>query len=135
MKFTQLTVFIALLLLIGSCTSNTIYKKPKDLISKRKMTAILTDLYIAKAAYHVKNTNLERNVDYTPLVYEKYGIDSLRFSRSNHYYMSRIDEYEEMHKEVQKRLSEMLTKRDSLNKEKDSLKTDQKSTKKELPKR
>ena len=42
--------YIAILLFLLSCTSNTIYKKPKDLIPKDSMVALLTDMYIASSA-------------------------------------------------------------------------------------
>ena len=106
------------ILLIGialftSCTSNTIYKKPEDLIPKDEMVNLLVDVYLANGAYAVKNINGKRKVDYMPLVYEKYGIDSARFQRSNIYYMSRIDEYEYIFKKVKARLLQ-IKKEDSI---------------------
>ncbi len=41
-----------------------------------------------------------------PLVYEKYKIDSTRFTISNVYYTSEIEEYEKMLKEVKARLKQ-----------------------------
>ncbi|MDG2195162.1 MAG: DUF4296 domain-containing protein [Polaribacter sp.] len=84
------------LLFLASCTSNTIYKKPKDLIPKDTMVLLITDLYIASSAYYRKNKTLERKINYMPLVYDTYHIDSLRFIKSNLYYTSKIDTYEEM---------------------------------------
>ena len=89
-----------LVLLFSSCTSNTIMKKPDDLIPRKEMINLLTDIYIANAAYNIRNKNEERQKNYLSLVYEKYGIDSARFNRSNLYYMSRIDDYEKMHQKV-----------------------------------
>ena len=100
----QKRVTILLFLFIISCTSNTIYKKPKDLIDRNLMIDIWVDLYIAKGARSVKTKDLRRNIDYVPLVLRKYHIDSAQFSNSNIYYTSRIDEYEKMFKEVKKRL-------------------------------
>ena len=37
-------------------------------------------------------------------VFEKYQIDSTRFAVSNTYYMSNIEEYEDMFEEVQKQI-------------------------------
>ena len=68
---------------IAACTSNTIFKKPDDLIYKEEMVDLLTDLYIATAAKSSRNQDKERNVDYSFIVFEKYGIDSSRFKRSN----------------------------------------------------
>jgi len=120
LKNTLLLAF--LLLLISACTSNTIYKKPKDLIPKKQMVNLLTDMYLANSATNVKTKKLQRNIDYMPLVYEKYGIDSLRFQTSNVYYMSKIDDYEAIYKKVDARLQYMLDTTQAAQKLKDSLK-------------
>lgn len=64
------------------------------------MVFLLTDLYIASSAYYEKNLSLTKNVNYMPLLYQKYGIDSTRYKASNLYYVSVIDEYDEMIKLV-----------------------------------
>ncbi|MFD0992722.1 DUF4296 domain-containing protein [Tenacibaculum geojense] len=87
-----------------SCTSNTVYKKPEGLIPKDTMIALLTDMYIASAAKNTKNKFLQNRVNYMYLVHEKYGIDSTRFDMSNTYYTSKIEEYNDLIKEVKKRL-------------------------------
>ncbi|GGG92765.1 hypothetical protein GCM10011416_07190 [Polaribacter pacificus] len=92
------------LVFLLSCTSNTIYKKPKDLIPKDSMALLLTDLYIASSAYYEKNLDLAKNINYMPLLYQKYGIDSTRYKASNLYYVSIIDEYDEMIKLVNSNL-------------------------------
>lgn len=79
---------------VFSCTSNTIYEKPEDLIAKDTMVMLLKDLYLANAAKNVKNKQAQRRFSYVPIVYAKYKIDSSRFQRSNLYYTSRIDIYE-----------------------------------------
>jgi len=123
-KMKKLVFFFGIMLI--SCTSNSIYEKPKDLIPKDTMIALLTDIYIANAAYFKKNIHLERKVNYSPFIYNKYKIDSLRFSLSNFYYVSKIDTYNEIYKEVKNRLTaqkkglekELQKKPDSLNKQK-----------------
>ncbi len=115
---------IVLLVTTYGCTSNTILKKPKDLISKDEMVNLLTDLYIATAAKPLKNNQEIKNVNYTHLVFEKYGIDSARFRTSNYYYTSRIDEYEAIYKEVEARLTELHTKYEKIQKIKDSIRKD-----------
>ncbi|MEQ6124522.1 DUF4296 domain-containing protein [Pseudotenacibaculum sp. MALMAid0570] len=107
-----------------SCTSNTIYEKPKDLIPKDSMILLLKDLYIANAARSNKNNNLQRKVNYTPLVYQKYGIDSSRFQRSNFYYTSKIDVYEPMLKSVVASLEEDRSVYAEIKKRRDSIKQD-----------
>ena len=99
-------IFFVLIILV-SCTSRTIYKKPENLIGKEKMITIWTDLYIAMGAKSVITKTLEKENNYIPLVLEKYKIDSIQFSKSNIYYTSRIEEYEKMFEEVQKRLDDL----------------------------
>lgn len=118
----NLTRIFILLVFLVSCTSNTIYDKPEHLLSKSKMADILTDMYIAEGARSVNNKNLERLVDYMPLVYEKYKIDSTQFAESNFYYNTRIDDYEEIYKMVNLRLKKLHTKYDTMVKKSDSLK-------------
>ena len=106
-------VLLLMVLFLGSCTSKTILKKPKDLIPKDTMVLLLTDLNIAKSAYNKKNLNNERNINYVALVYNKYKIDSTRFLNSNYYYTSKLEEYDLIFKEVKKSL---LLQREVLNK-------------------
>ena len=51
---------VILFLVFASCTSNTIYKKPENLIPKDSMIALLTDMYIASSAKNQKNKFLKR---------------------------------------------------------------------------
>lgn len=107
-----------------ACTSNTIIKKPDHLIPKNQMVDLLTDMLIASGAENIKNSNLERNVNYLPLVYEKYGIDSTQFKESNYYYTSRIDDYEKILKKVDERLKSIKKELDQKIKLQDSLRND-----------
>lgn len=98
----------AIIIFFVSCTSNTIYKKPDDLIPKNEMVDLLTDMYLANAAKNIKTDFGERYIDYMPFIYEKYGVDSLRFHNSNVYYMSRLNDYEKIYQRVEAKLQEML---------------------------
>ena len=100
----RILIVIWILALATSCTSRTIYKKPDDLISKKVMIDLWTDIYIANSAKSVKNQRLERKINYMPFIYQKYKIDSARFMRSNVYYTSKIETYEEMFREVEQNL-------------------------------
>jgi len=100
---------IFIVLFLNACTSNTIYKKPDDLIPPDKMVDLLTDIYIANAAISFPNKLDVRNLQYLPLVYKKYKIDSLRFKHSTTYYLSKIKEYKIINQKVIDRL-EMLKK-------------------------
>lgn len=94
MKFKEIYIVVFSCFMFVSCTSNTIYEEPKDLIQKDTMALLLKDMYLAVAAKNVTNKNSQRRFSYIPLVYEKYKIDSARFQRSNLYYTSKIDIYE-----------------------------------------
>tara|TARA_B100000809_G_scaffold22902_1_gene20048 strand:- start:13416 stop:14027 length:612 start_codon:yes stop_codon:yes gene_type:complete len=115
-----------LFLFIGliSCTSNTIFKEPDDLIPKEKMVELITDLYLTNSAKSYRNNLKERNIDYTFLVYEKHGIDSTRFKRSNFYYTTKIDDYEDIYLEVEKNIKALNTNFKAIKKERDSIKND-----------
>lgn len=117
-------VFITIALM--SCTSNTIMKKPEDLIPKKEMINLMTDIYIANASFNVYNKYGERQRNYLSLVYEKYGVDSAIYNRSNLYYMSRIDEYEKMHKQVSEKIKEMKIEKEVEFRVYDSIKKSQK---------
>ncbi|MDH3381408.1 MAG: DUF4296 domain-containing protein [Flavobacteriaceae bacterium] len=123
---------ILALIILSSCTSNTIYKKPENLLSKKVMADILTDMYLAEGARSVHNKNSERLVDYMPLVYEKYKIDSIQFAESNFYYTTKIDDYEEILKTVDNRLKEMKLKYEEIAKKEDSIKQSKNPDKKRL---
>ncbi|WKD85415.1 hypothetical protein KCTC32516_00755 [Polaribacter huanghezhanensis] len=97
-------LFFLIVIVLTSCTSNTILKKPKDLIPKDTMVLLLTDLFIAKSAFPEKNTLNQRKINYIPLVYNKYKIDSTRFSKSNFYYTSKLEEYELIYTAVNTKL-------------------------------
>lgn len=100
-------LYILIGLLLVSCTSNTIYKKPENLIPKDSMIALLTDMYIASSAKNQKNKFLEREKNYMILVYEKYKIDTTRFDISNTYYTSQVDEYTEILKKVKSNIDSL----------------------------
>lgn len=116
--------YILIFILVASCTSNTIFKKPDDLISKEEMVDLLTDLYLATSAKPVKNINGDKKIDYTFLVFEKYGIDTARFNKSNFYYTTKIDEYEDIYKKVETRLKESNSKYKEFKKVIDSTRKD-----------
>jgi len=99
-KLSSLFIFIFLV----SCTSNTIFKKPEDLIPKDTMSLLMQDMMIASSAKFVKNKKLQKRINYMAFVYDKYKIDSIRFQKSNFYYTSKIDLYEEIITDAKKEL-------------------------------
>jgi len=100
----KIFILLILIVVLGSCTGNTIYEEPEDLIPKEQMIALLTDIYIANSGNTSPNKLEKRQIEYMPLVYNKYKIDSSRFKRSNIYYTSRIKDYKYIYQEVVKNL-------------------------------
>ena len=115
---------LILIILFASCKSNTIYDEPLDLIPKDSMVLVLKDLYLASAAKGVKNKKQQKRVSYMPLVYHKHKIDSMRFSTSNFYYISKVDVYQPMINEVMTLLEKEKAVYANLKKKKDSILTD-----------
>lgn len=95
---------------IAACTSNTIIKKPDNLIPKDQMVDLLTDMLLASGGQSVKNVKLQRRINYFPLIFEKYNIDSTQFKESNYYYTSRIDDYDEILGKIDMRLKSLKIK-------------------------
>lgn len=124
----KLIYFLLICVAIISCTSNTILEKPKNLIPEDEMVDLLTDILIADGADNIKNTNLQRNINYFPLVFEKYKIDTIRFKESNYYYTSKIDEYNEILEQVNQRLKALKEKYDTESKHVDSIKNAKKDS-------
>ena len=119
-KLSYLFIFIFLV----SCTSNTIFKKPKDLIPRDTMSLLMQDMMIASSAKFVKNKNLQKKINYMAYIYDKYQIDSLRFQNSNFYYTSKIDLYEEIINDVKVQLEEKKEFYSKMSAERDSIRRD-----------
>ena len=117
----KLLYIIILSFLLVACTSNTIIEKPDNLIPKDKMVDLMTDLLLATGARNIKNINEERKVNYFHLVFEKYNIDSTQFKESNFYYTSKIDDYDIMLKEVERRLKKLKLEFDNEREKQDSI--------------
>lgn len=118
----QRTILVILtILFVYACTSNTIYKKPDDLIDEDVMVELIVDIHLASAAKSAKNNYGKYGVNYMPLIYEKYKIDSARFVRSSFYYASDIDVETKLLKRVQSRIEQLKNKNAELVEIQDSL--------------
>lgn len=115
---------IFLFIFLVSCTSNTIFKEPKDLIPKDTMSLLIQEMMIASSAKNVKNINLEKKVNYMPFVYDKYKIDSVRFKNSNFYYVTKIDLYQEIFKDVKEKLEKQKEELTTIKNRMDSIRKD-----------
>ena len=104
-----------------NCTSNTIYKKPSDLISKDSMAILIQEMILASSAKNVKTIHLQRKINYFPFVFDRFKIDSTRFKKSSFYYTSKIDEYEEILARVKENLDALKEKYSALKTIKDSI--------------
>lgn len=107
-----------------SCTSNTIYKKPVDLIPKDSMSLLVQEIMLASSAEFLINKNLQRNINYMPFVYDRFKIDSARFQSSNLYYMSKIDDYQKIFQDAENSLKQQKDYYDAITKRLDSIRKD-----------
>lgn len=107
MKRIKYIFYIVVLILFLSCESKTKYKKPENLIPKDQMIDLLTEMHLVAGSNNINNKNLEKNLNYMSLVFEKYKVDSVQFDANNVYYTSNIDEYEKMFEEVERRLKKL----------------------------
>lgn len=93
-----------LFLLLSACVEKVI-EAPDDLIPKDKMIEMLYDLSLINAA---KGTNPkmleENNLEPTKFLFEKYGVDSTQFVKSDIYYASIPVEYQAIYNTVADRL-------------------------------
>lgn len=117
-----------------SCTSNTIFEEPKDLIPKDTMSLLIQEMMIASSSKHVKNNNLEKKIEYMYLVYDNYKIDSNRFKTSNSYYMSKIDVYQEIFEDAKSNLERQKEIYEKINNRLDSIRKDSLNKVRELSK-
>ncbi|MEZ4797218.1 MAG: DUF4296 domain-containing protein [Flavobacteriaceae bacterium] len=143
--------YILIILLIVSCAgeSKKSIKKPDNLITKDKMVDIIYDMSLVSAAKGINRKLVEQEgVHPEKYIYEKYGIDSLQFAKSNEYYTFNLDTYEEIYKRVKAKLEKDKKhytdlaqiedkERDSINKERkknrDSISESQNLIKNSLP--
>lgn len=121
--------------MLCSCTSNTIFEKPKDLIPKDTMSLLVQEMMVASSATFIKNKDMERNINYMPLVYDKFKIDSVRFQTSNLYYMSKIDAYKLIFEEAKNSLKQQKEYYDKIKSRKDSIRQDSIKRTKDLKKK
>jgi hypothetical protein len=116
--------FLLLFIFLVSCTSNTIFEKPKDLISRDTMSLLMQEMMIASSSKFVKNINKQAKINYMSFVYDKYQIDSARFQRSNYYYISKIDLYEEIINDAKTQLEKKKDFYSKISARKDSVRND-----------
>lgn len=100
-------IYIYSFVFLFACQSATKFEAPEDLIPKKQMVKLLTDMHLASSTYNINNKEARKNLNYMSLIYEKYGIDSIRFASSNLYYASNVNEYNDIFKSVQKNIDKL----------------------------
>jgi hypothetical protein len=107
--------FILIFVILASCQNIEKTPKPKDLISEDKMVEVLTDMTLMQSARNFNKQQFEKT-GFTPknFIYEKYGIDSLQFERSNNYYAEKYTIYEGVYRRVKDSLEVLKVKMDSI---------------------
>lgn len=116
--------YLLISIFLASCTSNTIFEKPENLIPKDTMSLLIQELMIATSAKYVKNKNLQKDVNYMPFVFDRFKIDSTRFQTSNMYYMSKIDLYQEILRDAKTQLEKQKEILNKIQTKKDSIRAD-----------
>lgn len=117
----KVAFFVCCLALLMACNSNTILKKPENLIPKDKMVAILADSYVARSASNTKNINGDRSINYLSYIYENHQIDSATFHSSLQYYSANVSVHEEILKNVQAKIEQQILEVKDLIKANDTL--------------
>ncbi|NNC50804.1 MAG: DUF4296 domain-containing protein [Flaviramulus sp.] len=106
-RFILVTLII---LMYSACARFNGPKKPKNLINKEKMVAVIIDAkLIAMANYANKKIMTDSGIDLKNYVYTKHRIDSVQFALSNDYYAFHLKDYEEIYNRVNDSLVELQT--------------------------
>ncbi len=101
-------------------------EKPKNLIPEDKMVEVLIDVHLFNSAKSYNRMPLQQT-GMTPhqFIYEKHGIDSLQYERSNAYYGADLDKYATIHSRARSILEKRKREVDTLisveNRKKDSI--------------
>ncbi|HUH46285.1 MAG TPA: DUF4296 domain-containing protein [Arenibacter sp.] len=92
------------LCILVSCNENVV-EKPKNLIPRDKMAAILYDISLLNAARSINESILtEHHMEPMDYIYNKYKIDSLQLVKSDAYYASLPVVYEVIYTQIKERL-------------------------------
>lgn len=103
---------IILCCLLGLSCGKKLIEEPENLIPRGKMADILYDMALLDAIDNSYPQVLEENeLQAMDFLFDKYGIDSLQFVRSDLYYASVPAEYQKIYEAVEERLTK---KRDSI---------------------
>lgn len=108
-------LYLTMVFVFMGCQDVKRPERPEDLIPRDKMVDIFTDAYVMNAARSINLKVITDNgVVLDSVFYTRYDIDSLQFVRSNAYYTANLNEYLSLFEEVEQRLLQLETKKDSL---------------------
>lgn len=111
----RLVPVFLLVLLFSSCQDIHKTPKPEDLIPEEKMENVLIEISLLYGARsYNKDLMKEKGINPNRFIYEKYGIDSVQFVRSNQYYSEHYKQYQEIYKNVKNRLEALKIEYDSI---------------------
>ncbi len=127
----KINYIILILIVVFSC-KNEVIEKPKNLIKKDKMIAVLYDIELLNAAKNTDRKVLEKyNIMPLEYLYKKHEIDSLQFAMSSNYYASKPEVYVKIYSAVQTKLETVKKELDEAasaeKKKQDSIRKDKKS--------
>lgn len=109
------SIVLGILILLTACQDIERPVAPENLIAEDKMVDVFTDIYLASAARSVNFRVIRSNgIMLDSLIYEKHGIDSLQFARSNEFYSSDLPTYNGIFEKVEERLIRMKGESDSI---------------------
>jgi len=107
---------ILLLIIFSGCSSGT--KKPKNLISEKKMELIMQDIILIRVIEKNYNNLVEyKNWLGDEYIYEKYKVDSIQLLESEKYYAKSPKRYLKIHEDIYKNLEKLIDSIDLLSKE------------------
>tara|TARA_Y100000385_G_scaffold177329_1_gene183346 strand:- start:261 stop:620 length:360 start_codon:yes stop_codon:yes gene_type:complete len=101
MKKTHLVFFLFFFLSCENTTSNN-HKKPDKLISKEKMSLIITDLMLSESYFQIKYSILPRYKEALLItsdsIFSNYQISSAQFDESYSYYLNQKEDLLDIYK-------------------------------------
>lgn len=116
-SYKNFIVAFCLLSIMMGCQDITEPKKPKNLISSKKIEEVMYTSALLKAARGVNVGQLSQTgIKPEKYIEDKFGIDSITYAENIAYYTTDVDHFLEMNERVSKRLVKIYSEQDSLNK-------------------
>lgn len=114
-RIKRVVAWLGLIILLLTGCKNDIYDKPKHLVKREKMIAVLVDIHLAEAVYQTKRYSTEElnkfsESDFYYSILNKHHLVDSVFEKSLIYYASKPNEFEKIYTRVINRLTEMERK-------------------------